>query len=360
MKIASHDIALASKRVYERHDQEHEELKEWGTPARSGRARKNPDSGGIPATRDRVSLSQSQSRGQANPGAATLATEPQAPADEDQGLDSRLMTLKRMIESLTGRKINLTHVWKNPDPAGAETSAPAQPAESSGSSEAPAEQEWGMSYTHYTSHYEYEQTNFQAAGTVRTADGQEISFAVNLSMSREYFSEEHLSITAGAPLIDPLVINYGGRAAELEDLTFEFDLNSDGTDDTLHTLAPGSGFLVFDQNADGKITNGTELFGPQSGDGFAELSVHDEDNNGWIDENDAIYQKLALWRRENGVDLLTSLKEANVGAIYLGRADTDFDLTDTDNALLGRIRKTGVYLKEDGGVGTVQQIDFSA
>jgi hypothetical protein len=358
MKIANHDIALAAKRVYGRHDQEHEELKEWGTPARPGRVRNNPRTDGTPAVRDRVSLS--RSLGQANPGAAAVETEPSAPADEDQGLDSRLMTLKRMIESLTGRKINLTHVWKNPDPAAGDASTPARPAESSESSEAPAEQEWGMSYTYSASHYEYEQTDFQAAGVVRTADGQEISFAVNLSMSREYFSEERLTITAGAPMIDPLVINYSGKAAELEDLTFEFDLNSDGTDETLHTLAPGSGFLVFDQNADGKITTGTELFGPQSGDGFAELSVHDSDNNGWIDENDAIYKKLALWRRENGVDLLTSLKEANVGAIYLGRADTDFDLTDTDNALLGRIRKTGVYLKEDGGVGTVQQIDFSA
>lgn len=356
MKIASHDIALAARRVYGRHDQEHEELKEWGTPARPGRARNNPHTGGTPAARDRVSLT----GGQTPPGAAATAADPSASASEDQGLDARMMTLKRMIESLTGRKINLTHVWKNPDTSNEAAAAPAHQAEAPASSETPAEQEWGMSYTHYTSHYEYEQTDFQAAGVVRTADGQEIAFAVNLSMSREYFSEERLTVTAGAPLIDPLVINYSGKAAELEDLTFEFDLNSDGTDDTLHTLAPGSGFLVFDQNADGKITSGAEMFGPKSGDGFAELSVHDGDNNGWIDENDAIYKKLALFRRENGVDILTSLKEANVGAIYLGQADTDFDLTDTDNALLGRIRKTGVYLKEDGGVGTVQQIDFSA
>ncbi|GAB6093866.1 hypothetical protein JCM14469_01180 [Desulfatiferula olefinivorans] len=356
MKIASHDIALAARRVYGRHDQEHEELKEWGTPARPGRAAGSAADRRTAQVADRVSLSRASARNQAPSGPAVSTAEAPAATDEEQGLDARLMTLKRMIESITGRKISLTHVWKDP-----ETAAEAGPqSESAPQAEAPAEQEWGMSYTRYTSHYEYEQTDFAATGTVRTADGQEISFAVNLSMSREYFSEERLTVTAGAPLIDPLVINYDGRAAELEDLTFEFDLDSDGKNDTLHTLAPGSGFLVFDRNADGRITNGTELFGPQSGDGFAELAVHDQDANGWIDENDAIYRKLALWRRENGTDLLTGLAEAKVGAIYLGRADTDFDLTDADNALQGRIRKTGIYLKEGGGAGTVQQIDFSA
>jgi hypothetical protein len=31
------------------------------------------------------------------------------------------------------------------------------------------------------------------------------------------------------------------------------------------------------------------LFGPQTGNGFAELAEYDEDKNNWIDENDSIY-----------------------------------------------------------------------
>lgn len=29
------------------------------------------------------------------------------------------------------------------------------------------------------------------------------------------------------------------------------------------------------------INDGNELFGPQTGDGFAQMATHDEDNNGW-------------------------------------------------------------------------------
>ncbi|MDY0050023.1 MAG: hypothetical protein RBR73_04675 [Halothiobacillaceae bacterium] len=57
---------------------------------------------------------------------------------------------------------------------------------------------------------------------------------------------------------------------------------------------------------------------------------------------------------------LMSLSELGIGAIYLGRADTAFSLKDTDNNLLGALRATGVFLRENGQVGTVQQLDLKA
>lgn len=364
MKIQNYDLALSSQRVYMQKDQETEELREWGTQKNTQKTKDAPQADPPERHGDRVSLSNRSRHQGASPTKYRHVHKQQEAAkpedDEDQGLDSRMMTLKRMIEAFTGKEIKLTHV--RGDNANPSESVPDQDQTPPPSQEtdAPPEQEWGMSYSHYESHYESEQTSFSASGTVNTADGKQISFAMNLQMSREYFSEERLTVTAGAPMVDPLVINYAGNASQLEDMTFEFDLNSNGSKDNLHQLAPGSGFLVFDRNADGKINDGSELFGPTTGDGFSELSAYDDDKNNWIDENDTIYTKLSLWRRENGVDYLQGLKAANVGAIYLGNADTSFDLTDQNNDLLGRIQKTGVYLKEDGGSGTVQQIDFSA
>ena len=49
----------------------------------------------------------------------------------------------------------------------------------------------------------------------------------------------------------------------------------------------------------------------------------------------------------------------NVGALYLGSAETPFALTDWGNARLGYVRASGVYLREDGNVGTMQQIDLA-
>jgi hypothetical protein len=364
MKIDSYNINLSSSRVYEEKQQETEELREWGK-RKDQRVKQelDPNPGERMRTADRVSLSAEAKAGirlsmkQSAISVSSQSAEQAALDEDEQGFDSRLMTLKRMIESITGREIKLARI----DRSAPEASAPTpEQASSEQTEQTPQEQEWGMSYTHYESHYESEQTSFSAQGLVKTADGKEISFSMDLSMSREYFSEERLEIKAGAALIDPLVINYAGTAAELEDMSFEFDLTMDGKAETIRQLAPGSGFLVFDKNKDGKVNDGSELFGPQTGDGFEELAAYDEDSNNWIDENDSIYTKLSLWNRENDADVLTSLKKANVGAIYLGNADTSFDLKNQSNELMAQVQKTGVYLKETGGVGTVQQIDFSA
>ncbi len=55
----------------------------------------------------------------------------------------------------------------------------------------------------------------------------------------------------------------------------------------------------------------------------------------------------------------TSLREADVGAIYLGNAEAEFALKNQANHLLAQNRKAGIYLKESGGAGIVQQIDLA-
>ena len=37
-----------------------------------------------------------------------------------------------------------------------------------------------------------------------------------------------------------------------------------------------------------------KLFGTSSGDGFKDLAEYDEDGNGWIDENDSIFNRLKV------------------------------------------------------------------
>lgn len=122
----------------------------------------------------------------------------------------------------------------------------------------------------------------------------------------------------------------------------------------------GSGFLALDKNGDGKINDGSELFGTKSGDGFRDLAEYDEDKNGWIDENDSIFGKLRVWTKdEDGRDYLMDLKQADVGAIYLGNKDTQFSLKDDSNQLNGEIKKTGIYLRESNGTaGTLNHVDL--
>lgn len=352
MKIGHYNLSLTSSRGYDQETRTSDELLEWGT--RTGEDKSVET---VPAVFDRVTVSTDARRAEQSYAKKVLISKRQEiiPSEQDQGMDPKLMTLKRMIEFLTGKKIRLIQVTDYTGDLQAVSSEP-PPSQMGEASPEPA---WGMRYTNTSSYYESEQTSFLAEGIVHTIDGSKISFSMDLTMSREYFSEERIEITAGTPLIDPLVINYSGTAAELSDLTFEFDLDNDGKDDTLRQLAPGSGFLSFDKNMDGKINNGSELFGPATGNGFKELSAYDEDDNNWIDERDSIYDQLSLWYRENDQDILLDLRSANVGAIYLDSTETSFDLTGTNNALFAKIRNTGIYLKEDGRVATVQHIDFT-
>ncbi|MBE0583588.1 MAG: hypothetical protein IH612_07450, partial [Desulfofustis sp.] len=210
------------------------------------------------------------------------------------------------------------------------------------------------------SHYEHEQTSFNADGVIVTEDGQNISFQVQLTMSREFYDEQHLSIRAGDALKDPLVVNFAGAATELSDTSFHFDIDQDGTEEQLRFVAQGSGFLALDRNEDGVVNNGSELFGALTGEGFSELQNYDADRNGWIDENDNIYDRLRIWTRdESGQSHLFSLGQKGVGAIYLDHVSTPFSLKDEVNTLQGQVRSTGLFLFENGSTGTVQQIDLA-
>ena len=217
-----------------------------------------------------------------------------------------------------------------------------------------------LNYVSETWNIEQEDTSFSTVGSVRTKDGREINFNVNVNMSRrcEEYYKEQLNV-AEFTLHDPLVINLDTDVAEVSDQTFYFDLDADGKEEEISVLN-GSGYLALDKNGDGTINDGSELFGTRNGDGFADLAQYDEDGNGWIDENDAIFSQLKIWTKdEDGKDKLISLKDADVGAIYLGNADTQFSLKDDDHKLNGEIKKTGIYLHESSGeVGTVNHVDL--
>ncbi|MDE6686260.1 MAG: hypothetical protein K2K17_02965, partial [Lachnospiraceae bacterium] len=54
------------------------------------------------------------------------------------------------------------------------------------------------------------------------------------------------------------------------------------------------------------------------------------------------------------------LKDLGVGAICLDSVDTEFSLKSLkNNALNGKIRKTGMFLYENGMAGTVQHLDVA-
>ncbi|WP_373018779.1 hypothetical protein [Thiomicrorhabdus sp.] len=212
-----------------------------------------------------------------------------------------------------------------------------------------------------SSYFELEQTDFRAQGNVTTANGEQIVFDLNMQMSRSFSSQVSAEREKGFVLKDPLTVNFGGTPATLSMEKVQFDIDADGQLDDISFVQPGSGFLALDKNQDGVVNDGTELFGTQSGNGFADLSAYDEDGNGWIDENDSVFSKLQIWHKDaNGLDQMQGLLELNIGAISLQNIDTPFSYKDQNNQLQGQAVSSGVFLYEDGrGAGSVQQIDLA-
>jgi hypothetical protein len=356
MKIASANLQMVSSHESFEHREVTESLNMWVGQRRPAAAEDNAARRGPPA--DVVTLSAAGRQAAAAAPAEAEQTDV-APVDTEAAIDAdpKLTLLRTMIEFLTGRRLLVIDAGDLQAPSSAAVDAPAAAAQP------PASAGFGIEYDYHESYTEAEQTTFAASGTVRTADGREISFDLQLSMSRLYHEESSVSLRAGDAVraTDPLVLNFAGTAAQLTDQRFAFDLDADGSADQINFAAPGSGFLVFDRNANGKVDNGRELFGPTSGDGFQELAALDGDGNGWIDENDAAYAQLQVWSRDAaGKEGLQSLADVGVGAIALARIATPFSVKTEANELLGQIRSSGIFLQEDGTAGTIQQIDLTA
>lgn len=220
----------------------------------------------------------------------------------------------------------------------------------------------GLAEFHFSQHIQFQQSThnvMSAQGSVKLSDGREIGFNLHLEHQQNTRIEAltQLSLQKVA-MHDPLVINLGDQPVSLKNTTFEFDLLANGEQQQLAQLSSGAGYLTFDLNGDGVVTDGKELFGTQTGDAYAELAVYDEDGNGWIDENDSIFHQLKLWMDQADKGATISLAQAGIGAIYLGNVPYEYDLRSNQGALLGQSKAASIVLMESGEVKTSQAIDL--
>lgn len=221
---------------------------------------------------------------------------------------------------------------------------------------------FGLVYRSEESFYERQELNFRATGYIEIDNNQRINIDYKIDISTEFMHSSRIEIRMGdAEIIDPIVLNLGEGTLSLKDQTFKFDLNGDSNLEKVSLLNDNFAFLAIDKNNDGRINNGYELFGPKTGNGMQELKQYDEDNNDWIDERDNVFRKLLLWVPDvNGEGDIFSLADKGVGAIYLKSLESSFNIKNQSNENKGILKYMGIYVKENGSVGNVGQVDLIA
>jgi len=284
-----------------------------------------------------------------------------AVSSESKGyLDSEAWAKLRLIESFifqtTGRKVQLK------DPMSEMESEPVRGILVPGPTEFQDSdfEGWAITYDYREIFEEIEQIDFRFSGAIKTEDGKEFAFNLDFNMTREYYEESGISIRMGdAARVDPLVVVYNDGLPSLSDEKQAFDLDADGMTEMISMPESGSGFLALDKNANGLIDDGSELFGPQSGNGFDDLRVYDEDGNGWIDESDDVFGKLSIMTVDaEGNQTIFKLGDVGIGAIYLNEIDTPFKISENVGEK-GVMQSSSVYLREDGTAGSIHHIDLT-
>ncbi len=185
--------------------------------------------------------------------------------------------------------------------------------------------------------------------------------------------------------VDPLVLDMNGDGVQLTDWRHGvlFDLDNSGQQRRSGWVDSKDGLLVWDNNHDGIINDISETFSPYSPgqkssdkrwqDGWAALAHHDDNQDGVIDNQDAIWKALTVWvdanhdgnswvdgdnngRLDSGEHSeLHSLDELGISQLQLTTREAALDEQRGGNRLL----RQGTFIR-NGQAQEAWSVDFTA
>ena len=173
------------------------------------------------------------------------------------------------------------------------------------------------------------------------------------------------------PRVDPLALDLDGDGIETVAQGgwdgVLFDQNNDGVKTGTGWLSGDDGFLTLDRNGNGRIDNGTELFGDNTqlsngetaADGFAALADLDTNQDGTIDANDAEFNDLRVWQdlNQDGISQAEELRTlAELGITGLSTSGTAANQSQNGNV----ITQTGTFTRSDGTSGVSGNLNLAS
>ncbi|OGK77851.1 MAG: hypothetical protein A2X52_10105 [Candidatus Rokubacteria bacterium GWC2_70_16] len=160
---------------------------------------------------------------------------------------------------------------------------------------------------------------------------------------------------------DPLVLDLDGDGIETRHAAAgaSFDHDRSGFAEQSGWVGADDGLLVWDRNGDGRINDGSELFGDQTQlqdgtrapNGFAALGEWDANADGRIDATDPVWGNLRVWRDTDGDGVSRSDELVGLGDAGITALNTGFMATNVTDPQGNAQLSLGSFTKADGSTG---------
>ena len=166
----------------------------------------------------------------------------------------------------------------------------------------------------------------------------------------------------------PLVLVFDGRPVSFQSAEHGFSLTADGVHARTDWPSSATPWLVMDRNSNGRIDDGSELFGSASplsagrtaSHGFEALAALDDNADGVVDTNDAAWGQLMVWRDEDGDGVSNPGELRGVADVGLLSISLDYRVEPRCDARgnCERERATFQWRDADGAVRTGETVDI--